>query len=128
MKNKFKGMGVALITPFKQDNSVDFESLGKLIDYQIKGGADYMVVCGTTAETPTLTATERNEVIKFAISQIAGRVPIVLGLGGNNTMAIVETLKNDDFSGIDAILSVLALFAASSVLYNLPFQRYLYCL
>lgn len=119
MKNKFKGMGVALITPFKQDNSVDFESLGKLIDYQIKNGADYMVVCGTTAETPTLSSAERQAVIDFAKDRIAGRVPIVLGLGGNNTMAIVESLKNDDFSGIDAILSVVPY-------YNKPSQEGIY--
>jgi 4-hydroxy-tetrahydrodipicolinate synthase len=119
MKNKFKGMGVALITPFKQDNSVDFESLGKLIDYQIKNGADYMVVCGTTAETPTLSSAERQAVIDFAKDRIVGRVPIVLGLGGNNTMAIVESLKNDDFSGIDAILSVVPY-------YNKPSQEGIY--
>ncbi|MBE6313192.1 MAG: 4-hydroxy-tetrahydrodipicolinate synthase [Bacteroidales bacterium] len=112
-------MGVALITPFKQDNSVDFESLGKLIDYQIKNGADYMVVCGTTAETPTLSSAERQAVIDFAKDRIAGRVPIVLGLGGNNTMAIVESLKNDDFSGIDAILSVVPY-------YNKPSQEGIY--
>ncbi len=119
MKNKFRGMGVALITPFKQDYSVDFEALGKLIDYQIKGGADYMVVCATTAETPTLSAKERNEVIRFAVNQINGRIPVVIGLGGNNTMAIVESLKTEDFTGVDAILSVVPY-------YNKPSQEGLY--
>ena len=101
-----KGMGVALITPFKDDESIDFDALSKLIEYQIQNGIDYLVVLGTTAETPTLTEQEKNEVLSFVIERVKERVPIVLGLGGNNTRGIVERLKTESFQGVDAILSV----------------------
>ena len=123
-----KGMGVALITPFKDDESIDFDALSKLIEYQIQNGIDYLVVLGTTAETPTLTEQEKNEVLSFVIERVKERVPIVLGLGGNNTRGIVERLKTESFQGVDAILSVVpyynkAIASATKlpvILYNVP--------
>jgi len=109
-------MGVALITPFKTDESIDFESLARIVEHQIKNGTDYLVVCGTTAETPTLTEHEKDEITRFVISVNAGRLPIVLGVGGNNTKAVVEKLQNYDFTGVDAILSV-------TPYYNKPSQE-----
>ena len=114
-----KGMGVALITPFKDDESIDFDALSKLIEYQIQNGIDYLVVLGTTAETPTLTEQEKNEVLSFVIERVKERVPIVLGLGGNNTRGIVERLKTESFQGVDAILSVVPY-------YNKPSQEGIY--
>ena len=80
-----KGMGVALITPFKEDESVDYEALGRLVDYQVQNGTDYLVVLGTTAETPTLTEEEKKEIVSLVVSKVRGRIPVVLGLGGNCT-------------------------------------------
>lgn len=112
-------MGVALITPFKTDESVDFDALARVVEHLIKNGTDYLVVCGTTAETPTLTENEKYEVTRFVINCNAGRLPIVLGIGGNNTRAIVEQLGNYDLNGVDAILSV-------TPYYNKPSQEGLY--
>jgi 4-hydroxy-tetrahydrodipicolinate synthase len=112
-------MGVALITPFKEDDSVDYPALGRLIDYQIQHGIDYLVVLGTTAETATLTEAERRDVSAFVIEKAKGRVPIVLGVGGNCTRAVVEELQTRDFRGVDAILSV-------TPYYNKPSQEGLY--
>lgn len=114
-----KGMGVALITPFKEDESVDYEALGKLVDYQLQNGTDYLVVLGTTAETPTLTEEEKKEIIRLVVTKVRGRLPIVVGVGGNCTRAIVEKLKQDDFEGVDAILSVVPY-------YNKPSQEGIY--
>ncbi|MBQ4163396.1 MAG: 4-hydroxy-tetrahydrodipicolinate synthase [Parabacteroides sp.] len=114
-----KGMGVALITPFKEDESVDYEALGKLVDYQLQNGTDYLVVLGTTAETPTLTEEEKQNIIQLVVSKVNGRIPIVLGVGGNCTRTIVEKLKKDNFDGIDAILSVVPY-------YNKPSQEGIY--
>ena len=119
INNKLTGMGVALITPFKSDESIDFDALARLVEYQIKNGTDYLVVLGTTAETPTLTEKEKEDVTRFVIQCAAKRIPIVLGVGGNNTKAVVETLKTTDFSGIDAILSV-------TPYYNKPSQEGIY--
>lgn len=112
-------MGVALITPFREDESVDYEALSKLVDYQVQNGTDYLVVLGTTAETPTLTEEEKKKIISLVVTKVNGRIPIVLGVGGNCTRAIVEKLKNEDFSGIDAILSVVPY-------YNKPSQEGIY--
>lgn len=112
-------MGVALITPFKEDESVDFDALARLIDYQLQSGTDYLVVLGTTAETPTLTENEKAEIIDFVISRVKQRIPIILGEGGNNTRAIVEKLKKNDYNGIDGILSVVPY-------YNKPSQEGIY--
>ena len=118
-KINLKGMGVALITPFCDDETVDFPALARLIEYQIQNGIDYLVVLGTTAETPTLTEEEKQQIRTFVIEQVKGRVPIVLGLGGNNTRAIVESLKTMNFDGVDAILSVVPY-------YNKPSQEGIY--
>ena len=114
-----KGMGVALITPFHKDKSIDFDSLARLLEYQIRSGIDYLVVLGTTAETATLTPDEQAQVRHFVAERVHGRVPMVLGLGGNNTMAIVEAAKTLDLSAFDAILSVVPY-------YNKPSQEGIY--
>lgn len=114
-----RGVGVALITPFKNDESVDYDALVRLVDYQIQNNTDYLVVLGTTAETPTLTENEKNKIVELVISRVNGRIPVVLGLGGNNTHAIVEKLKNENLEGIDAILSVVPY-------YNKPSQEGIY--
>lgn len=114
-----KGMGVALITPFKEDESVDYEALVRLVEFQVQNGTDYLVVLGTTAETPTLTEEEKKEILRLVITQVRRRIPIVLGLGGNCTRQIVEKLKKDDFSGVDALLSVVPY-------YNKPSQEGIY--
>ncbi|MDR1810026.1 MAG: 4-hydroxy-tetrahydrodipicolinate synthase [Prevotella sp.] len=118
-KLNLTGLGVALITPFKDDESVDYNALCRLIDYQIQNGADYIVTLGTTAETPTLTADEKAKITGLVIDRVRGRVPVILGVGGNNTGAVAETLKTGDFRGIDAILSV-------TPYYNKPSQEGLY--
>lgn len=113
--NAFKGTGVALVTPFYDDYQIDFESLKRLIDHVISGGADYLVVLGTTGEAATLTAAEKKQVLKACLEYTAGRVPVVLGIGGNNTHAVVNEIKNTDFYGIAGLLSV-------SPYYNKPTQ------
>ncbi|MBQ9077848.1 MAG: 4-hydroxy-tetrahydrodipicolinate synthase [Muribaculaceae bacterium] len=114
-----KGMGVALITPFKEDKSVDYDALARLLEYQIKNGVDYLVVLGTTAETATLDAEERTSVKQFIVERVAERVPLVIGIGGNNTMAIVNELKSADLSPFSAVLSVVPY-------YNKPSQEGIY--
>ncbi len=117
MKNNiFKGTGVALVTPFKQDFSVDTEALVRIVGHVIDNGADFLVVLGTTSEAPTLTADEKNLVISTILKANSGRLPVLLGMGGNNTQAVVEAIKAQDFSGIQGILSVVPY-------YNKPNQR-----
>jgi 4-hydroxy-tetrahydrodipicolinate synthase len=115
-QNPFKGTGVALVTPFKTDFSVDVEALIRIVNHVIDNGADFLVVLGTTSEAPTLTNEEKNLVISTILKANAGRLPILLGMGGNNTQAIVEAVKAQDFAGIDGILSVVPY-------YNKPNQR-----
>lgn len=117
--NKLVGMGVALVTPFKEDMSVDYEALERLVEFQLRNGTDYLVVLGTTGETPTLNEEERRQIVDTVVRVNAGRVPIVLGIGGNNTMGVVEQIRKTDFANIDAILSV-------SPYYNKPSQEGLY--
>lgn len=116
---RFKGMGVALITPFKEDGSVDYPALIRMVDHLVQNGADFLCVLGTTAETPTLTKEEKQEITRLVVDRVNGRIPIMLGCGGNNTQAIIDSLKNDDFTGIDAILSVVPY-------YNKPSQEGIY--
>ena len=116
---KLKGMGVALVTPFNEDESINYDTLARLIEYQIKNGTDYLVVCGTTAETPTLTDQEKEEIRKFVIQINQKRLPIVYGIGGNNTKHVVDIIRNTDLNGVDAILSV-------TPYYNKPSQEGLY--
>lgn len=116
---QFYGTGVALVTPFNEDNSVDYNALEKLVNYQIDNGVDYIVVLGTTAEPATLNDQEKESVKKKIIEVNDERLPLVLGIGGNNTAAIVNELKNTDLSYFDSILSV-------SPYYNKPTQEGLY--
>jgi 4-hydroxy-tetrahydrodipicolinate synthase len=119
LQSKLKGMGVALITPFKEDESVDFDALARVVEHQIKNGTDYLVVCGTTAETPTLTEEEKEQIKDFILQVNNGRKPIVLGIGGNNTREVVDKLHHTNLEGVDAILSV-------TPYYNKPSQEGLY--
>ena len=115
--NQFSGTGIAIITPFKDDKSVDYNALEKLVNYQITNGVDYLVVMGTTGEAATLSKAEKNEVIKHVCTTNAKRVPIVVGFGGNNTSEVVEQINDfDSFSEVDAILSV-------APYYNKPSQE-----
>ncbi|MFW0736124.1 MULTISPECIES: 4-hydroxy-tetrahydrodipicolinate synthase [unclassified Flavobacterium] len=113
------GTGVALVTPFKKDLSVDIEALQRIVNFSIDGGVEYLVVMGTTAENATLTEDEKELVIQTVIDTNKGRLPLVLGVGGNNTMQIVAELKTRDFSAFEAILSV-------SPYYNKPTQEGIY--
>jgi len=101
-----KGLGTALITPFKADKSVDYEALARLLDTQMTGFVDYIVVLGTTGEAATMTDKEREEVRTFIRKYVNGRLPLVLGVGGNNTAVVCEMLRTIDFTGFEAILSV----------------------
>lgn len=117
--NSLIGTGVALVTPFKKDFSVDVEALVRIVNYQIENGIDYLVILGTTAENATLTKNEKELVIQTVISANKDRLPLVLGVGGNNTYEIIEELKSRDFSNFVAILSV-------SPYYNKPTQEGIY--
>jgi len=115
-----KGLGIALVTPFQTNGEVDFPALSRLVDYQLQNDTDYLVVLGTTAETPVLSISEQKEITRFVIEKVDKRVPIVLGcLSGNNTKAIVERLKTEDLNGVDAILSAVPY-------YNKPSQEGIY--
>lgn len=117
--DKFKGTGVAIVTPFNKDKSVDYNSLEKLVEHLITNGIDYLVVQGTTGESVTLTNEEKKETLAFIIKVNNGRLPIVLGIGGNCTATVVEAFKSTDLTGVDAILSV-------SPYYNKPTQEGIY--
>jgi len=119
MTHPFTGAGVALITPFNEDKSIDYSALERLVEDQISGGMDYLVVLGTTAETPALSEPEKKEIVRFVIEKNAGRLKIVVGMGGNNTTGLVNTIQNTDFNGVDAILSV-------TPYYNKPTQEGLF--
>jgi 4-hydroxy-tetrahydrodipicolinate synthase len=106
MNNRFLGTGVALVTPFKADLSIDHEALAHIVDFNIDGGIEYFVICGTTGESVTLTKQEKKDVVATIYKANKGRVPMVLGIGGNNTIQVVEEIKATDLSEIDAILSV----------------------
>ncbi|WP_299103180.1 4-hydroxy-tetrahydrodipicolinate synthase [uncultured Winogradskyella sp.] len=116
---KFIGTGVALITPFNADLSIDFEALERLVEYNIANGTDYLVISGTTGESVTVTAEEKKELIAFIAKVNNGRLPLVLGIGGNNTATVVEEIKATDFTEIDGILSV-------SPYYSKPTQEGIY--
>lgn len=118
-QNIFKGLGIALITPFNASGAVDYVVLKQLVKYQLKNGADFFCILATTGETPTLTDDEKQRIKELVVEVVAGRVPILMGCGGNNTAAIVEELHTRDFSGIDGILSVCPY-------YNKPSQEGLY--
>ncbi len=117
--NIFKGLGIALVTPFTSDGAVDYTALKRLLEYQIDNGADFLCILATTGETPTLTADEKQKIKDLVVSIVGGRLPILMGCGGNNTAAVVEELQTGDFKGIDGVLSVCPY-------YNKPSQEGLY--
>lgn len=119
IKNRLRGMGVALVTPFNEDGSVDYEALIRLVDYQLKNGTDFLCVLGTTAETPTLSKEEKATIKQLVIERVNGRIPILLGIGSNSTQAVVESIKNEDMTGVDALLVVVPY-------YNKPSQEGIY--
>lgn len=119
IKNRLRGMGVALVTPFNEDGSVDYEALIRLVDYQLKNGTDFLCVLGTTAETPTLSKEEKAKIKQLVIERVNGRIPILLGIGSNSTQAVVESVKNEDMTGVDALLVVVPY-------YNKPSQEGIY--
>ena len=118
-QNKFKGLGIALITPFKANGDIDYEALARLVEYQLQNGVDFLCIMGTTAETPCLSADEKRKLKELLVERVAGRVPLLMGCGGNNTAAVVAELKANDWSGIDGVLSVCPY-------YNKPSQEGLY--
>lgn len=118
-RNIFKGLGIALVTPFTADGQVDYKSLKRLLEYQIDNGADFLCILATTGETPCLTQQEKDNITQLVKDVNHGRLPILKGCGGNNTAAIVEELKNTDWTGIDGLLSVCPY-------YNKPSQEGLY--
>ena len=116
MIEKFRGLGVAMVTPFKHDKSIDFDAVERLVEHLIGNGVDYLVVMGTTGESATLSADEREDLIRFIVDKNDERVPVVVGIGGNNTSSVLESIDDYNFKGIDAILSV-------TPYYNKPTQK-----
>ena len=114
--NIFRGTGIALVTPFKKDFSVDVEALERIVGHVIDNGADFLVALGTTSEAPTLSAEEKQLVIQTIVKTNGGHLPVLLGMGGNNTQGVIEAIESQDFTGIDGILSVVPY-------YNKPNQR-----
>ena len=119
MENIFRGLGIALITPFKNDTSIDFEALERLVTYQLNNGADFLCILATTGEAPCLTLEEKNEITRVVKNVVRGRVPLLKYCGGNNTRIVTEELKTTDWEGIDGILSICPF-------YNKPSQEGLY--
>jgi 4-hydroxy-tetrahydrodipicolinate synthase len=119
MSFDFTGAGVALITPFKKNFDVDFDALGRLVDNQIAGGMDFLVALGTTAETSTLSEEEKTEVVSFIKERAAGRIPLVVGMGGNDTRAMIKKMESFDSTGVSGFLTV-------TPYYNKPNQEGLY--
>jgi len=119
MNNKFKGTGVAMVTPFHKQGTIDFTALERLIEHLISGGVNYLVVQGTTAETATLTREEKNALAEFVVEVVNKRIPLVIGIGGNNTQEVINKIRMNSLEGYDAILSV-------TPYYNKPQQRGLY--
>jgi len=116
LREKFRGTGIAVVTPFHADGKIDWESFSQLIEFWIKGKTEYLVVLGTTGESATIHGAEKQEVFSFVNKAVAGRIPIVAGIGGNDTHEVIQAFKNFDLSGYDAILSV-------SPYYNKPNQE-----
>lgn len=119
MIHKFRGTGTAIVTPFHKEGNIDFKSFETLINHQIENGVNYIVFLGTTGEAVTLSPDEQTAVINYAVEIVEGRVPVVVGIGGNNTQAITDTMQSTSFDGIDAVLSV-------SPYYNKPQPNGLY--
>ena len=116
---KFKGTGVAIVTPFKNDSSIDFAALGRVVNHVIAGGVNYIVAMGTTGESVTLSVEEKQAQVSYVIEVIDNRVPLVVGIGGNNTQDVINTLRHTDLTNVDGVLSV-------APYYNKPTQRGLF--
>lgn len=116
MMKKFKGTGVAIVTPFKNDSSIDFAALGRIVNHVIEGGVNYIVALGTTGESVTLSSDEKQAVLSYVLEANDNRIPVVVGIGGNNTREVINSIRETDLSGVDGILSV-------APYYNKPTQR-----
>jgi 4-hydroxy-tetrahydrodipicolinate synthase len=119
IQSRLRGLGVAMITPFKEDESVDYDALRRLVDYLLENRTDFLCILATTAETPTLTEDEKHHIKDIVVEKVNGRIPVVMGVGGNCTRNVIHTLETEDMTGIDAILSVVPY-------YNKPSQEGLY--
>jgi 4-hydroxy-tetrahydrodipicolinate synthase len=117
--SQFNGIGVALVTPFQKDGAIDYPALERVIEHVIEGGVDYLVSLGTTGETPTLSDEEKKDVIRFTVEKAAGRLPVIAGIGGNNTCQVIQCLESYPLDGVSAVLSV-------SPYYSKPSQEGLY--
>ena len=117
--NRFKGLGIALVTPFQADGAIDYKALGRLVEYQTENGADFLCILATTGETPCLSREEREDIKRFVVDVNQGRLPILMGCGGNDTRAVVDELQRLDLQGTDGILSVCPY-------YNKPSQEGLF--
>jgi 4-hydroxy-tetrahydrodipicolinate synthase len=116
---KFRGTGVAIVTPFKNDSSIDFAALGRMVNHVINGGVNYIVVMGTTGESSTLTKDEKKAIISYVVEVTVNRVPLVIGIGGNSTQDVINCIRHSNLNGVDGILSV-------APYYNKPNQRGLF--
>jgi 4-hydroxy-tetrahydrodipicolinate synthase len=116
---KFRGTGVAIVTPFKNDSSIDFAALGRMVNHVINGGVNYIVVMGTTGESATLTKDEKKAIISYVVEVTVNRVPLVTGIGGNSTQDVINCIRHSNLTGVDGILSV-------APYYNKPNQRGLF--
>ena len=116
---KFRGTGVAIVTPFKNDSSIDFAALGRIVNHVIHGGVNYIVVMGTTGESATLTKDEKKAIISYVVEVTDNRIPIVIGIGGNSTQEVINCVRHSNLTGVDGILSV-------APYYNKPNQRGLF--
>lgn len=114
LKNILRGTGVAAVTPFKENCSIDFDALEKIINHLIDGGVNYIVTLGTTGETPTLSASEQKEIIQFTYEKVNGRVPVVVGIGGNNTQSVIEHLQSYPLEKAAAVLSAAPYYSKPS--------------
>jgi 4-hydroxy-tetrahydrodipicolinate synthase len=119
IQTRLRGLGVALITPFKEDESVDYDALKRLVDYLLQNKTDFLCILATTAETPTLTEEEKHHIKELVVERVQGRIPIIVGVGSNCTRNVIETIQKGDFTGVDGLLTVVPY-------YNKPSQEGLY--